>query len=569
MTDRRIRLLKPGELLAMDPARLPRGPHGFFWLSGPPQPKPNGRIGGAAVVYIHDPLEHHDTGEGDSYEAILRRVKEALAETAEDGSVSAPSAVILSIDSPGGVVSGLNECVFALQRLSAESGVPFIAWVDEMAASAAYALACSCEEIVCPKSAILGSVGVISTMYSQAAADKAAGIEVRLITSGARKADGHPHAPIEDAAVEAERDRVNKLAKEFWRLAGRARGLTMKTVASYEATIYLGPDAVRKGLADDIMSIADLGLVLADKPRRVIVAAGGNETDRQAAQLGRVTSAHFALDTTRHVSPPLTQPTGERDMLKLEALIKKTLAAVATEKDPVKLAALVAKLHRLEASKKDMEDDECEPSGSMEDDEEAAKKAKKEEDEAKALAAALAALGAQTVTARSSTVAPVAVHSPAQALLERVTGKAGDDALGAALAMFARLETVGADVASLKKAAETTERADLMSRASKYIPKHLLATIGAQGVTVLRAVVAEAEKGEPIVHTSEGELLRPKAIQPGTEESLTDFQRQMVDQAVANCGARDPSEFRKTIVANLTKAHHDRLNGAGSAQGRI
>ena len=164
MTDRRIRLLKPGELLAMDPARLPRGPHGFFWLSGPPQPKPNGRIGGAAVVYIHDPLEHHDTGEGDSYEAILRRVKEALAETAEDGSVSAPSAVILSIDSPGGVVSGLNECVFALQRLSAESGVPFIAWVDEMAASAAYALACSCEEIVCPKSAILGSVGVISTI---------------------------------------------------------------------------------------------------------------------------------------------------------------------------------------------------------------------------------------------------------------------------------------------------------------------------------------------------------------------------------------------------------------------
>lgn len=304
------RFVKPGEILAIYSGSLMSGPKGFFWLFGGGT-KANERRGNVAIVSIRDGLEHHSDSWADNYESILARVEGAMtgqdvvdADAAkhrwEDDYVpltaEKPSCVVLDIDSPGGVVSGLNETVAKLIELKKKHGVKLIAVANEMIASAAMALACSADRIYAPKSAIVGSIGVISTMYSQSERDKDEGLDVRLITSGARKADGHPHAPISDDAISVERKRVEKLAAAFYSIVRVSRGLSVDKIRSFEAGIFLGTEAKRKGLIDDIKSLDDVVRDLTVTPPRERLE--GNETDRRAKlcltghTLARHTMAH-------------------------------------------------------------------------------------------------------------------------------------------------------------------------------------------------------------------------------------------------------------------------------------
>ena len=275
--------LRTGEYLAIKPDVIQRDESGFFFMMGPDAPD-NERHGSVCVVHVRGALVHYKTDGGDSYEAIVERVKAGLEADPK------PTAVLFRIESPGGVVAGLNECVLKLQRMSKEIEIPFVAYVDEMAASAAYAIACGSGEILAPPSAVIGSVGVISTMISQADHDKQEGLDFRIITSGKRKADGHPHQVITDDAVKAETVRNTELANQFFALAGKARGLAPKKLAALEAAIYLGKEAERVGLIDNVMSFDDVifGLDTAETPPPTSPAPNeGNVTDRRAKELDK------------------------------------------------------------------------------------------------------------------------------------------------------------------------------------------------------------------------------------------------------------------------------------------
>lgn len=226
----------------------------MFFVAAP-EPKPNDEESGIVTVYIRGAIEHHDEGSGgDSYDQIRERAAQAF----EDG-----RAVVLRIDSPGGVVSGLNECVRELQRMRAEYRKPLVAFADEMATSAAYALCCACDEVFLPRSAIVGSIGVISTMVSCVEADKKDGLAFAILTSGERKADGHPHAEISDSAIAAEQSRVDDLARQFWKIASKARGLSVGTIRGYQCGLFMGRKAERAGLADGVMGCVELYEALA------------------------------------------------------------------------------------------------------------------------------------------------------------------------------------------------------------------------------------------------------------------------------------------------------------------
>lgn len=373
-----IRLIKQGEMLALEPGEIHRGADGFFWIVAPGA-EPNSRhktYDDVAIVHVRGSLEHHSGSSSDNYEDILARVDSALygRDCCEEGSDPIkPAAVLMCIDSRGGVVAGLNETVAAIQRCKKESGVRLVAYINEMAASAAYALACACDEIVCPASAILGSIGTISMMISTAEKDAADGIDVRIITSGARKADGHPHAPISDAAVEAERGRVEELADTFFRIAGKSRGVSPDKLRSLQAAIFLGPDAEKRGLADAVASLNDLAMTLSKKGSGTGVSEKGNETDRQASLDNSVPRASVS-----DVAQVGTTP--EVAMLALEVLIKKTEAALAGATVPAKKEKFARRLaaYKLAAArceKPDHDGDEDDDEDEDDDDESKSKKA--------------------------------------------------------------------------------------------------------------------------------------------------------------------------------------------------
>lgn len=367
--------LRPGEYLAISPDAIQRDQDGFFFLLGPDAPATE-TVGSVAVVHVRGALAHYKTGGGDSYEAIEERVKAALG--------TAPSAVVLRIESPGGVVAGLNETVYRLRTASESAGIPLIAYVDEMAASAAYAIACSCSEIFAPPSAIIGSVGTISTMVSQARKDAADGYDFRLITSGTRKADGHLHAPITDAAVAAEERRNADLAAQFYKLVSEVRPLVPKRLEQLQASIYLGKQAAKQGLIDDVWSFDELlaGLNAVSEAAPTSVAPNrGNETDRRAPgpALDK-TATRASVSAVAHVG---TERPEVPMAVKLDALIAKTEAAIAEETDAKKLRRLTANLATYKATKADMDDDSDDQG---DDDDEEDDKAKKAAENAKKMA---------------------------------------------------------------------------------------------------------------------------------------------------------------------------------------
>lgn len=324
------RIVQPGELLAISPSAIQRGADGFLFMFGSdvPQNERHAVYSDVEIVHVRGALYHHETSGLDSYEAITKRVASAVAE--------GPAAIVLCIDSRGGSVAGMAECIASIRALRASSDIPLIAYVNEMAASAAYALACACDKIVSPRSALLGSIGTISTIGSQFAADQEDGIDIRLITSGARKSDGHPHAPISDDAVAAEQARVDASAQDFFRLAASSRGMTIAEVEGLDAGIFHGPQAYAIGLSDVVCSLDSLCRDMSEMQTQLDGAA-------QLAQHGT---------------------SDQGSAMNLKDLITKTEAAIAAATEPKKKARLEAdlaafKLTSLRAESGDDSDDDA------------------------------------------------------------------------------------------------------------------------------------------------------------------------------------------------------------------
>ena len=350
------RAIRPGEILAIRPDYVQEDRGAFFWLFGPSVSQ-NERIGDVSVVRINGPLEYHDDGWGESYEAIVRRVGRALSgedcakRYDEDGNkieapeLVPPKAVVLRVDSPGGVVAGLDQTITKLRAMSKDAKIPLVAYVDETAYSAGFALCCACSRIVLPKAGFLGSIGVISTMVDVTRADAKAGLRYVVLSSGRHKADGHPHVPITEAMVAEEGPRVMTLAKQFFGAVSRARKIPAKTIQSWEAARFLGAQAYSAGLADDVMGwdafLSELQASFGSVPKPLV--------------------------QVRQVVPHSTQG---KSAMSIDSLIADTVKAMASEKDPDKLAALASNLGAYKKTKKHIEHTETEEAPDEKDEDE-------------------------------------------------------------------------------------------------------------------------------------------------------------------------------------------------------
>jgi signal peptide peptidase SppA len=269
-------IFNPGGLLAIDPRAVGQ------LYSAPAAPSQE--RGSTAIVNVRGPLQHHPEPAFDSYDAIKERVTAALAGSART--------VVLSIDSPGGVVSGCFDTVDEIRELAAKAGKPLVAFIDGQATSAAYALACACSRIVSTPSAMVGSIGVIDCVADQTAADRASGLRYVIIASGKRKGDGNPHLAISEEQIAASQATVEALAEIFAELVASARSTTSEAIRKLEAGLFHGALAQTIGLVDELATFDRLLESLAPAPNQYIeardslraIVADTNHPQRLAAQ---------------------------------------------------------------------------------------------------------------------------------------------------------------------------------------------------------------------------------------------------------------------------------------------
>ncbi|WP_409626463.1 S49 family peptidase [Tepidimonas sp.] len=215
---------------------------------------------------------------------------EAMAEQAfADPQVRA---VLLEIDSSGGEAGGVFDLAQRLRQLAQTSGKPLWAIADEVALSAAYAIACAADRLWLTRTAEVGSIGVVAVHIDESVADAKAGLNYTFLHAGAHKVDGHPHAPLPATVAADIQADIEQLYTQFIALVAGFRRLPPKAIRDTEARVYRGEAALQAGLADQIGTRAEAITAL----QRQLAMSAGRSLRTKAA----------ALSAAR--TPPRSQP---------------------------------------------------------------------------------------------------------------------------------------------------------------------------------------------------------------------------------------------------------------------
>jgi capsid assembly protease len=227
-------------------------------LPAPPDPVPRGNVqileSGIAVIPVLGTLVRRSSYLASAsgltaYHDIEAMAAEAFAHPRVEG-------VLLEIDSSGGEAGGVFDLAESLRMMSEESGKPLWAVADEAALSAAYAVACAADRIIVPRTAEVGSIGVVAAHVDESQADAMAGRKFTFIHAGEHKVDGNPHEPLSpDMVTEVQAD-VDALYEQFVGLVAGLRGMDPGVVRATQARVCRGQDAVAAGLADGVGTFA-------------------------------------------------------------------------------------------------------------------------------------------------------------------------------------------------------------------------------------------------------------------------------------------------------------------------
>lgn len=242
--------------------------------------EPSGEAG-VMIVDIHGPLEHHEHPCFASFENVTRIVCAVLDR-------SDVRAVVMRIDSPGGVANGMSQASQAIRSHADRAGKPLYVYVDEQACSAAYGIACAADEIWGPPTAEVGSVGVILPVCDVTAANEAAGVRVDLITTGARKGDGDPNKPLTDDVRAALQTRVDAIGEDFFALVSGRREMSVDEVRGLEAGVFVGAAAVDAGLMDGVASFAEFLAIVTRSVSSATEPEGAATGDQEMAKNSRL-----------------------------------------------------------------------------------------------------------------------------------------------------------------------------------------------------------------------------------------------------------------------------------------
>ena len=133
-------------------------------------------------------------------------------------------AVILKINCPGGSPVQCELISTYIKNRMEATKTPVIAFVEEMAASGGYWIACSGSKIYAARSSIVGSIGVIMQSMGFDKVLEKVGIEPRIFTSGANKAIMNPMNPVTAEDKEIMQELLGDLHRQFIDYVKRSRG---------------------------------------------------------------------------------------------------------------------------------------------------------------------------------------------------------------------------------------------------------------------------------------------------------------------------------------------------------
>lgn len=186
-------------------------------------------------------------------------IEAALARGLKDDEVDT---ILLDVNSPGGYVSGCFDCADAI--FAARGTKPILAFANDHAYSAAYALASSADEITVTRTGGVGSIGVIAMHSDVSEAVAKEGVKITFIYAGKHKKDGNNYEPLSADAKARFQARVDSHYEIFVASVARNRGMEEAAVRATEAATFLPHESVKANLADRVGNLGDILSALAE-----------------------------------------------------------------------------------------------------------------------------------------------------------------------------------------------------------------------------------------------------------------------------------------------------------------
>ena len=200
---------------------------------------------GTAIIPIHGPITARNTffslfASGTSLETLAKDFREALSN--ED-----VKSILFDIDSPGGVAVGPFE--FAEMIYNARGKKPIYSYIGRNGSSAAYWLASATEKIIVNPSALVGSVGVVTTIPVQEQPDQDGYKNIEIVSSNA--ALKRPDPKTKEGLAEIRRE-LDDLESTFIESIAKYRSITPEIIKADfgGGGVVIGGQAVNKNMAD-------------------------------------------------------------------------------------------------------------------------------------------------------------------------------------------------------------------------------------------------------------------------------------------------------------------------------
>ena len=205
--------------------------------------------------------------------------------------------VALVINSPGG--SPVQSALISerIIELSKKNNIPVFAFVEDVAASGGYWLACAADEIFVMPASIVGSIGVISAGFGFVEVIKKIGVERRVFSKGDNKGMLDPFQPQNPDDVKVITNLQEEIHQQFkdWVSSRRGNRLNIDVVKEegiFEAKIFSGTKACQYGLAD---SIGELKQVMRERFNEKVVFKEISGRKKLGQRLGLSSSSYSRI----------------------------------------------------------------------------------------------------------------------------------------------------------------------------------------------------------------------------------------------------------------------------------
>jgi protease-4 len=209
-------------------------------VSGALQGGPEGGVGFGARVAVVE------------LEGIIVDVEELLRDLKGHRENPMVKAVVIRINSPGGVVGPTQELYDSLQRLR-RAGKPVVASLGAVAASGGYYVAVAADRIYANPGTLTGSIGVIMQMANLENLMKKVGVDYVVVKAGQFKDIGNVSRQMTPEERRVLQSLLDDVHGQFIGAVAAGRGLEQRTVLGFaDGRIFSGAQAKGLKMVDEL-----------------------------------------------------------------------------------------------------------------------------------------------------------------------------------------------------------------------------------------------------------------------------------------------------------------------------